>query len=199
MADINKISARVADISKNLTEVTTKINAMAASGDSVRKIFDAVNKTFEEQKKSTSTQLGQITRLTEATRELLKNGNLTSDKAKEYNRTLRKLTALEKELTSSRKQAQSALGEVLKDAARQQKISLENSQKQKSLDLEVKKSKEGVSDSVRALGEFERRLASEAEDNAKRKKAAEQNLRDEIKENNARRTQEVKEFNSRSK
>jgi len=199
MADINKISARVADISKNLTEVTTSINKMAASGESVRKIFDSVNKTFEEQKKATSAQLAQITKLTNATRQLLKNGNLTSEKAIEYNKTLRKLTALEKELTSSRKQAQSALGEVLKDAARQQKISLENSQKQKALDLEVKKSKEGVSEAVKVLGEFERRLANEAEENAKRKKAAEQNLRDEIKEGNARRTQEVKEFESRSR
>ena len=199
MADINKISARVANISKSLTEVTTTINKMAANGESLKKIFDSVNKTFEEQKKATSTQLGQITKLTNATRQLLKNGNLTSEQAEEYNRTLRKLTSLEKELTSNRKMAQSALGEVLKDAARQQKISLENSQKQKALDLEVRKSKEGVSEAVKVLGEFERRLANEAEENANRKKNAEQNLRDEIKEGNARRTQEVKEFESRSR
>ena len=199
MADINKISARVANISKSLTEVTTTINKMAANGESLKKIFDQVNQTFEEQKKATSTQLGQITKLTNATRQLLKNGNLTSEQAEEYNRTLRKLTSLEKELTSNRKMAQSALGEVLRDAARQQKISLENSQKQKALDLEVRKSKEGVSEAVKVLGEFERRLAKEAEENADRKKTAEQNLRDEIKEGNARRTQEVKEFESRSR
>jgi hypothetical protein len=199
MADINKINSKVALISKEFTEIVTKMEKMAANGDSLQKIYKAIAENVERQKKETSSQLGQITQLSNITKKLLETDKLETKERIQQTRSLRKLNDLEKELRSSRENALNTLQKIGKEQSKERMLKAENDKKVKASDLERKKSTEGVSDAVRALGEFERRLASEAEENAKKKKAAEQNLRDEIKENNARRTQEVKEFNSRSR
>ena len=148
MADINKINSKVALISKEFTEIVTKMEKMAANGDSFQKIYKAIAENVERQKKETSSKLGQITQLSNITKKLLETDKLETKERIQQTRSLRKLNDLEKELRSSRENALNTLQKIGKEQSKERMLKAENDKKVKASDLERKKSTEGVSDAL---------------------------------------------------
>ena len=200
MADnLNTVSARVTEISSSMTQLVTKIEKMSAAGKSFKEIFDEVQKTFKSQEKSAEDQLAAINKLTEATKQQLKTGEQSTENIQQQEKTLRKLVTLEKQLKSEKDRVLSSVDKITQSAVREQKLALETAQFEKTAALEKENANKGAAESAKLIKEIEARLAKEAVENAEKKKNAEQQLRDQIKEGNARRTEEVKAFESRSK
>ncbi len=191
--NIGEVSATVAQLKATFQEIIKEVDKLKNQGKSAKEIYDSQLKTVEDQLavlKKTSDELKVIKKETSAN---LNKAGLESKTREDLTKALNKAVGLEKQLGAVKKDVQNA---VISSFQEEQAVYRE---KVKLGDKELDQIKEKL-DKGRLAGaatKTEARLKQESLEITKREKNEQQQLRDQIKEGNARRTEDVKAFESR--
>ena len=191
--NIGQVSATVAQLKATFQEIIKQVDSLKKEGKGAKEIYDSQLKTIEDQLavlKKTSDELRVIK--SETSKNLDKAG-LEAKVREDLTKALNKAVNLEKQLGAVKKDVQNSVINAFQEEQAQYR------EKVKLGDKELDQIKDKL-DKGRLAGaatKTEARLKEESLEITKREKIEQQQLRDQIKEGNARRTEDVKAFEKR--
>ena len=189
---MTEVSASVAKLKAEFQDIIKAINRVKKEGETSRDVYEQQSEEIKKQLGLLEKEMKALDVIKKSLKDKVESSKIDSKQRADLTKALNKAVSLEKTLGRTKNEFAT---ELSKQLLYQKQLEDEA--------LKVKKIKaaedEEANQRASVLGEIQNRLKKEGIEITQREKEEQQLLRDQIKEGNARRTEEVKAFESRRK
>lgn len=194
-SDFGRVTASVQASKAVFQEIVKEMQNLVAQGKSAKEIFDKYNEKIETNLANVKEVSKALSVIKAETIKILNNQSLTSEDAERYGRTLQAAVSLEKQLNSAAEEVKKQVQQTFVEEQRLFRLKEQAGKKE----IENFEKKKKSTDEVSAAKVAEARMTNEAEEATRKQLESQKLLKAEIKEGNARRTEDVKAYYARVK
>lgn len=188
-----EVSASVAKLKAEFQDIIKLVEKLSKEGKSAKEIYDAQAEGIEKQLKLLEQESEQLKKIKKSLKERIESDKLDSKQRADMTKALNKAVSLEKQLGTVKKNVQKAMIAAFQEEQAQYRNMVDLGEKELS---QIKEKLDAVN-RASEIKSIENRIKEEGLAITEKEKNQQQQLRDQIKEGNARRTEEVKAFEGR--
>ena len=194
-SDFGRVTASVQASKAVFQEIVKEMQKLVSEGKSAKEIFDKYNEKVTKNLNNVEAISKQLSLIKKETLDILNTQSLTSEDAERYGKTLQAAVSLEKQLKSAAEEVKKQVQDTFVEEQRLFRLKEQAGKKE----IENFEKKKKSTDEVSAAKVAEARMTNEAEEATRKQLESQKLLKAEIKEGNARRTEDVKAYYARVK